>query len=64
MQRAAQEDAVLEVQQTPDALAAALVQLANAPQDRQSLGLRGQNHAWSVHSWPKIADLYMKTYTG
>lgn len=64
MQRAAQEDAVLEVQQTPDALAAALLQLANAPQDRHSLGLRGQHHAWSVHSWPMITDLYMKTYTG
>lgn len=64
MQRAAQLEAVLEVQQTPEALAAALAQLANAPQERYSLGLRGQRHAWSVHSWPMIADRYKKIYLG
>lgn len=64
MQRAVQLDAVLEVQQTPEALAAALVRLANAPQERHSLGLRGQHHAWSEHSWPMIAERYKKTYLG
>lgn len=63
MQHAAQENAVLEVQQSPDALAAALAHLISAPQDRHSLGVRGQHHARRVHAWPMIAASYMETYT-
>ena len=63
MQRAAKKGAVLEIAQSPIAFAETIARLADAPGERRDLGVRGQRHAWSVHSWPRIAELYTAIYS-
>lgn len=63
MQRAAMHGAVLQVEQSAAAFANALARLADAPLDRYNLSIRGQQHAWTEHSWPVISQRYAESYS-
>lgn len=62
MRHAAESGAVLEVEQSPHAIARALARLIDEPNERKRLGASGQQHAWTTHLWPTIANLYVKSY--